>query len=249
MLGGGALLLALALVLRRDKARADRFLARGTGRIWFEVKVLLALLALLLLPWGELSSWSSETPVASYTCLLYTSHRSHRPAVPYDPDRHADAGGDLRGCVQLDLRDLHGYPGLHPLQPAGCHHALSGGQQDAGLFLSLIHILPLRQPLPGGGRGGAGEEPQRVRRPVRAAGGACGPGPLLCGAGRIRGAAAHLDGLSGLLGPLPVRHRLAHRQSVRIPGLRLSLIHIYSSMVSSSTVPSDRLSRTTRPRS
>ena len=36
---------------------------------------------------------------------------------------------------------------------------------------------------------------------------------LLCGAGRIRGAAAHLDGLSGLLGPLPVRHRLAHRQS------------------------------------
>ena len=35
MLGGGVLLLALALVLRRDKARADRFLARGTGRIWF----------------------------------------------------------------------------------------------------------------------------------------------------------------------------------------------------------------------
>ena len=29
MLGGGVLLLALALVLRRDKARADRFLARG----------------------------------------------------------------------------------------------------------------------------------------------------------------------------------------------------------------------------
>ena len=73
MLGGGALLLALALVLRRDKARADRFLARGTGRIWFEVKVLLALLALLLLPWGELSSWSSETPVASYTAASSTA--------------------------------------------------------------------------------------------------------------------------------------------------------------------------------
>lgn len=73
MLGGGVLLLALALVLRRDKTRADRFLARGTGRIWFEVKVLLALLALLLLPWGELSSWSSETPVASYTAASSTA--------------------------------------------------------------------------------------------------------------------------------------------------------------------------------
>ena len=37
-------------------------------------------------------------------------------------------------AYSLYLRDLHGYPGLHPLQPAGCHHALSGGQQDAGLF-------------------------------------------------------------------------------------------------------------------
>ena len=39
----------------------------------FEVKVLLALLALLLLPWGELSSWSSETPVASYTAASSTA--------------------------------------------------------------------------------------------------------------------------------------------------------------------------------
>lgn len=35
--------------------------------------MLLALLALLLLPWGELSSWSSETPVASYTAASSTA--------------------------------------------------------------------------------------------------------------------------------------------------------------------------------
>ena len=73
MLGGGALLLALALVLRRDKARADRFLARGTGRIWFEVKVLLALLALLLLPWGELSGWIASTPTSAYAAASSTA--------------------------------------------------------------------------------------------------------------------------------------------------------------------------------
>lgn len=72
MLGGGVLLLALALVLRRDKARADRFLARGTGRIWFEVKVLLALLALLLLPWGELSGWIASTPTSAYAAASST---------------------------------------------------------------------------------------------------------------------------------------------------------------------------------
>ena len=72
MLGGGVLLLALALVLRRDKARADRFLARGTGRIWFEVKVLLALLALLLLPWGELSGWIASTPTSAYASASST---------------------------------------------------------------------------------------------------------------------------------------------------------------------------------
>lgn len=41
-LGLGAALLVLYILLRRDKARADRALARGTGKIWFEVKILLA---------------------------------------------------------------------------------------------------------------------------------------------------------------------------------------------------------------
>ena len=40
---GGALFLAY-LLLRKDKGRADQLLARGTGRIWFEVKLVLALL-------------------------------------------------------------------------------------------------------------------------------------------------------------------------------------------------------------
>lgn len=57
----------------RDKARADRFLARGTGRIWFEVKVLLALLALLLLPWGELSGWIASTPTSAYAAASSTA--------------------------------------------------------------------------------------------------------------------------------------------------------------------------------
>ena len=40
---GGALFLVYIL-LRKDKQRADRLLARGTGRIWFEAKLVLAFL-------------------------------------------------------------------------------------------------------------------------------------------------------------------------------------------------------------
>lgn len=50
-IGAGAALLALYVLLRRDKQRADRFLARGTGKVWFEVKAAgLLVLAVLLLP-------------------------------------------------------------------------------------------------------------------------------------------------------------------------------------------------------
>ena len=40
--GAGAGLFLVYLLLRRDKKRADMALARGTGKIWFEVKILLA---------------------------------------------------------------------------------------------------------------------------------------------------------------------------------------------------------------
>lgn len=45
-LGAGLALMAGYILLRRDKKRADQALARGTGRVWFEVKVVLLLLLL-----------------------------------------------------------------------------------------------------------------------------------------------------------------------------------------------------------
>lgn len=50
-----------------------------------------------------------------------------------------------------------------------------GGRRLAGR--AVCHV-PLRQPLSGGRGGGAGEEPQRVRRPVRPAGGRDGSGTV-----------------------------------------------------------------------
>lgn len=44
--GAGAGLLLVYILLRKDKKRVDTALAQGTGRIWFEVKVLTALLLL-----------------------------------------------------------------------------------------------------------------------------------------------------------------------------------------------------------
>ena len=43
-MGAGLALTAVYVLLRRDKKRADMALARGTGKIWFEVKILAALL-------------------------------------------------------------------------------------------------------------------------------------------------------------------------------------------------------------
>ncbi len=48
-LGAGAALALLYVLLRRDKQRADRALARGTGKVWFEVKLLAAALLLFCL--------------------------------------------------------------------------------------------------------------------------------------------------------------------------------------------------------
>ena len=68
----GAALLAGYVLLRKDKARADRLLARGTGKVWFEVKiaVLLLLAAALLSRMGPLgwdaSTWPAETPADSF---------------------------------------------------------------------------------------------------------------------------------------------------------------------------------------
>ncbi len=51
----GAALLAVCLVLRKDKARADRAVAGVTGHLWFELKLLLALAAIVffLFPFNE----------------------------------------------------------------------------------------------------------------------------------------------------------------------------------------------------
>ncbi len=54
-IGGGLAFLAVWFLLRREKPLADRAIARFTGHIWFEIKVLLALgaLAVALLPLTE----------------------------------------------------------------------------------------------------------------------------------------------------------------------------------------------------
>ena len=71
--GVGAGVFLVYLLLRKDKKRADMALARGTGKVWFEVKILAALLLVFFcLPrpeylgdiWQELTYAYSDTPVA-----------------------------------------------------------------------------------------------------------------------------------------------------------------------------------------
>ena len=70
----GLALMAGYVLLRRDKKRADQALARGTGRVWFEVKVVLLLLLLYVsIPrttylydvWNELTASYSTVSVSS----------------------------------------------------------------------------------------------------------------------------------------------------------------------------------------
>ena len=65
-MGVGAALLLLYLLLRRDKARADRRIARATGKFWFEPKVLFLLLPLLPLLLA-VSDWIGEAPIVLWT--------------------------------------------------------------------------------------------------------------------------------------------------------------------------------------
>ncbi len=55
LLGAGCTLLVLYVVLRKDKANTDRAIARVTGHIWFELKLFLALAAVVffLFPFNE----------------------------------------------------------------------------------------------------------------------------------------------------------------------------------------------------
>ncbi|MCI8991056.1 MAG: HAMP domain-containing histidine kinase, partial [Lawsonibacter sp.] len=71
--GVGLALVVVYLLLRKDKKRADMALARGTGKVWFEVKILAALLLVFFcLPrpeylgdiWQELTYAYGDTPVA-----------------------------------------------------------------------------------------------------------------------------------------------------------------------------------------
>ncbi len=71
--GVGLALVVVYVLLRKDKQRADIALARGTGKLWFEVKILAALLLVFFcLPrveylgdiWQELTYAYGDTPVA-----------------------------------------------------------------------------------------------------------------------------------------------------------------------------------------
>ncbi len=94
-LGAGVLLLVLYVLLRRDKARADRFLARCTGKVWCEVKLTLLIgLTVWLLPWPEY--WGEI-----WTEVTYAYDGQVATAL-------AESGGwMLRNC----LTELAGYSG------------------------------------------------------------------------------------------------------------------------------------------
>jgi len=71
--GVGLALVVVYILLRKDKQRADIALAQGTGKLWFEVKILAALLLVFFcLPrpeylgdiWQELTYAYGDTPVA-----------------------------------------------------------------------------------------------------------------------------------------------------------------------------------------
>ena len=72
-MGVGLALVVVYVLLRKDKQRADMALARGTSKVWFEVKILAALLLVFFcLPrpeylgdiWQELTYAYGDTPVA-----------------------------------------------------------------------------------------------------------------------------------------------------------------------------------------
>ena len=84
--GVGAGVFLVYVLLRKDKKRADRALARGTGKVWFEVKVLAALLLVFFcLPRPEYLGeiWQELTYAYAPT---YSYGASSAAAVPGDFD-------------------------------------------------------------------------------------------------------------------------------------------------------------------
>ena len=84
--GVGAGVFLVYLLLRKDKKRADMALARGTGKVWFEVKILAALLLVFFcLPRPEYLGeiWQELTYAYAPT---YSYGESSAAAVPGDFD-------------------------------------------------------------------------------------------------------------------------------------------------------------------
>ena len=115
-LGAGAALLAVYVVLRREKQRFDQFLAHGTGRMWFEGKLALVLILLVcLIPrlvllddiWQEVVQMgtSAAATITSTGEVLYDS------GITYSDVFSSEAGGSL-WAVQAILSDLAQSPGL-----------------------------------------------------------------------------------------------------------------------------------------
>ena len=117
-LGAGAALLAVYVVLRREKQRFDQFLAHGTGRMWFEGKLALVLILLVcLIPrlvllddiWQEVVQYAGMGTSAAAT-ITSTGEVLYDSGITYDVFS-SEAGGSL-WAVQAILSDLAQSPGL-----------------------------------------------------------------------------------------------------------------------------------------
>ena len=135
-MGVGAALFLVYLLLRKSKKQADMALARWTGKVWFEVKVVLALLLVFcFLPWTEYLGDVWRELTYSYGPMLSTGASSASEAVYIDEDIMAEL--EQNGISYDDwLLSEYGIVAEYPIQQTtGIETAVAIFTENGGWLL------------------------------------------------------------------------------------------------------------------
>ena len=148
--GVGAGVFLVYVLLRKDKKRADMALARGTGKLWFEIKILAALLLVFFgMPRTEYLGqvWQELTYAYAPT---YSYGQSSAAAVPGDVDLDWEVLDQLSGEERDILLQEYGHAQITSAeQTSGIGTAVTIFRENGGwLFREYLreladHILGL----------------------------------------------------------------------------------------------------------
>ena len=148
-MGAGAGLFLVYLLLRKSKKRADMALARGTGKVWFEMKILAALLLVFFcLPRPEYLRDIWQELVYAYA-PTYSYGESSAMAVPGDVSLDWEILDQLPGEERDAILQEYGYPQVATIeQVSGIGTTVTILQENGG-WLLREYLSELADHMPG----------------------------------------------------------------------------------------------------